>query len=638
MIPIVGLVISSFRTRFDIQTSGWWTIVPHREWQTVATIPVPEGVDRNGVMQIEGGQGTFEQFREGVQVGDTKLIWIGNRRTGTIEVQKESWTTNTDFTLDNYKQVIGGKSFEIRKPDGTTETVQGDNMIAPFLNSLIVTIPATVIPILIAAFAAYGFAWMKFPGRRLLFILVVALLVVPLQIAFVPILKDYASCSSTAPSWASGWRTPASACRWPSTCCSTTSARLPRDILESAFIDGASHFTIFQRLILPLSVPALASFAIFQFLWVWNDYLVALIFLGATPGNQVLTMFLANMVGSRGNDWHLLTAGALRLDDPAADRLLRPAALLRARPDGRVGQGLRHRLLLELTARRVSRHSTAHPFHFRLPRRPCMDGKVARYGYTARPSLSLDARPAPAARYLFERTRDRVADHRGSTRHALRAPLRPAAPPVRRRATISSITWSRFSRRPARLALARPADLKALDARREADPAWFQSQKMLGGVCYVDLFAGNLAGLSRKVALLQGTGLTYLHLMPLFKAPEGENDGGYAVSSYREVNPRLGTMAELSDLARELRGQGISLIVDFVFNHTSDEHEWARAAHQAGDPEYEDYYYIFPDRTMPDAYERTLREIFPDAGPAASPTGPIWASGSGRPSTASSGT
>ena len=121
--------------------------------------------------------------REGVQVGDTRLVWVGNRRTGTIQVQKRSLTTNTDFTLDNYKQVIGGKTFEIRKPDGTVETVQGNNMVAPFLNSLIVSIPATVIPILIAAFAAYAFAWMKFPGRKAMFILVVGLLVVPLQIA-----------------------------------------------------------------------------------------------------------------------------------------------------------------------------------------------------------------------------------------------------------------------------------------------------------------------------------------------------------------------------------------------------------------------------------------------------------------------
>ena len=311
MIPTIGLVVSSFRTRFDIQTSGWWTIVPHREWQTVATIPVPEGVDRTGVMQIEGGQGTFEQFRQGIQVGDTKLVWVGNRRTGTIVVQKQSWTTNTGFTLDNYKQVIGGKTFEIRKPDGTTETVQGDNIIAPFLNSLIVSIPATVIPILIAAFAAYGFAWMKFPGRRLLFILVVALLVVPLQIAFVPILKDYKVLQLNGTFlgvWLAhtGFGLPLAIYLL-----FNYISGLPRDILESAFIDGASHFTIFMRLILPLSVPALASFAIFQFLWVWNDYLVALIFLGAAPGNQVLTMRLADMVGSRGNDWHLLTAGAL---------------------------------------------------------------------------------------------------------------------------------------------------------------------------------------------------------------------------------------------------------------------------------------------------------------------------------------
>jgi alpha-glucoside transport system permease protein len=311
LIPVVSLVVSSFRTRFDIQTSGSWTIVPHQEWQTVGTMPVPEGVDRNGVMQIQGGQGTFEQFREGVQVGDTRLIWIGNRRTGQIQVQKYGWTAKTNFTLDNYKEVIGGKTFQVRKPDGTTITVQGTDMLTPFLNSLIVTIPATVIPILIAAFAAYAFAWMKFPGRRLFFIMVVALLVVPLQIAFVPILKDYKMLQLNG-TFLGVWLAHtgfglALAIYLLFNYIST----LPREILESAFLDGASHFTIFQKLILPLSVPALASFAIFQFLWVWNDYLVALIFLGSAPSNQVLTMFLANIVGSRGNDWHLLTAGAL---------------------------------------------------------------------------------------------------------------------------------------------------------------------------------------------------------------------------------------------------------------------------------------------------------------------------------------
>lgn len=162
--------------------------------------------------------------------------------------------------------------------------------------------------------------------------------------------------------------------------------------------------------------------------------------------------------------------------------------------------------------------------------------------------------------------------------------------------------------------LARPAELRALDAEREAKPDWFQSNKMVGGVCYVDLFAGNLAGVRAKIPYFKELGLTYLHLMPLFQAPEGNSDGGYAVSSYRDVNPALGTMDELAELATELRHNGISLVVDFVFNHTSDEHSWAQRA-LAGVPEYQDYYYIFPDRQMPDAYERTLREIFPDQRP-----------------------
>lgn len=164
--------------------------------------------------------------------------------------------------------------------------------------------------------------------------------------------------------------------------------------------------------------------------------------------------------------------------------------------------------------------------------------------------------------------------------------------------------------------LNRPAELKALDEAREVEPLWFQSHKMLGGVCYVDLFAGDLEGVRRRIPYFKELGLTYLHLMPLFKAPEGENDGGYAVSSYREVDPALGTMAQLSELAGELRRQGISLVLDLVFNHTSDEHEWARRA-QAGDPEYQAYYRMFPDRQMPNAYEASLREIFPDEHPGA---------------------
>jgi len=155
-----------------------------------------------------------------------------------------------------------------------------------------------------------------------------------------------------------------------------------------------------------------------------------------------------------------------------------------------------------------------------------------------------------------------------------------------------------------------------LDAERENNPDWFQSNQMLGGVCYVDLFAGNLKGVQEKIPYFKELGLTYLHLMPLFRCPEGENDGGYAISSYREVNPALGSMQELSNLARLLRGQGISLVLDFVFNHTSNEHEWALKA-RAGDPDYQSFYYMFDDRSMPDAYERTLREIFPEEHPGA---------------------
>ncbi len=160
----------------------------------------------------------------------------------------------------------------------------------------------------------------------------------------------------------------------------------------------------------------------------------------------------------------------------------------------------------------------------------------------------------------------------------------------------------------------RPADLKAHDAARVAHDGWFQSNDMLGGVCYVDRYAEDLEGIRAKIPYFQELGLTYLHLMPLFLAPEPHSDGGYAVSSYRDVNPKLGSMEQLRLLAAELRANGISLVVDFIFNHTSNEHVWARKA-LAGSPEYSDYYWMYPDRTMPDAFERDVREIFPDDHP-----------------------
>ncbi len=162
----------------------------------------------------------------------------------------------------------------------------------------------------------------------------------------------------------------------------------------------------------------------------------------------------------------------------------------------------------------------------------------------------------------------------------------------------------------------RPAPLKALDQSREANPTWYQDHHMLGGVCYVDRFAGDLTGIREKMSYFKELGLTYLHLMPLFRCPEGENDGGYAISSYREVDPALGTMNELRQLADALRAEGISLVLDFVFNHTSNEHIWAKKA-QTGNQVYQNYYRMFPDRTMPDRYEKHLREIFPEEHPGA---------------------
>jgi alpha-glucoside transport system permease protein len=311
-VPTLGIFVSSFRNRDDIATSAWWKVLPHRDWEAVKEIdPKAEGFDPDTVMTIEGVSGTFDEFREGIATEDgNRVTWIGNKRLGRIEVQERVWTVKWDFTMDNYQQVLGGQDFTFTRTDGTEVVVPGDNMVGAFLNSLTVAIPATVIPILIAAFAAYAFAWMKFPGRKAFFIMIVALLVVPLQIALVPILKDYKSLGLNGTFLAiwlahTGFGLPLA-----TYLLFNYISSLPRDILESAFIDGASPFTVFTRLIIPLSVPALASFAIFQFLWVWNDYLVALIFLGGNPEFELVTQRMAAIVGARGQDWHLLTAGA----------------------------------------------------------------------------------------------------------------------------------------------------------------------------------------------------------------------------------------------------------------------------------------------------------------------------------------
>jgi len=199
----------------------------------------------------------------------------------------------TQYSLQNYIDVL---------------TAEG--MGQAFLNSLAISIPATVIPIAIAAYAAYAFAWMEFPGRQVLFMLVVGLLVVPLQMTLIPILRIY-SVLGLSGSFLGVWLAHAGyGMPLGIYLLRNYIGALPRDLIEAAAVDGASHLNIFTRLIVPLSMPAIASFAVFQFLWVWNDLLVALVYLGGTPDVAPVTLRLANMVGSRGQDWHILTSGA----------------------------------------------------------------------------------------------------------------------------------------------------------------------------------------------------------------------------------------------------------------------------------------------------------------------------------------
>ncbi|HUG48478.1 MAG TPA: carbohydrate ABC transporter permease [Candidatus Limnocylindria bacterium] len=197
------------------------------------------------------------------------------------------------WTLSNYNLVLGT-----------------EGMSDAFLNSLIVTIPATVIPITIAAFAAYAFAWIKFPGRSVLFALVVGLLVVPLQMSLIPILRLYSDAGLYGTFLGIWLAHTAFGLPLAIYLLYNFISQLPRDLFESAAIDGATHFQTFMRIVLPLSVPALGAFAIFQFLWVWNDLLVALVFLGVGAEQRVMPAALYQLVGSRGEQWHILTAGA----------------------------------------------------------------------------------------------------------------------------------------------------------------------------------------------------------------------------------------------------------------------------------------------------------------------------------------
>ena len=328
-VPTFGLLISSVRDPDLLPISGWWTSLSTAvRSQAARTGTADDQVERNGQYVIsgsvlpEGSTGNVQAFGlvavnpnaypagEPVELdgGGTLVV----NADGTYElISPEPFEMERgqriyyeaalppEFTLSNYEQVL------------TSEGIG-----QAFINTFTVTIPSTIIPISIAAFAAYAFSWMEFRGRGILFALVVGLLVVPLQMSLIPLLRMYNSASVAIPGF--------EAKSYPSIWLAHTGfglplaifllrnymASLPRELIESAKIDGASHFQTFTRLVLPLSVPALASFAIFQFLWVWNDLLVALVFLTTDPDQIVLTSALRALLGSRGDNWEILTASA----------------------------------------------------------------------------------------------------------------------------------------------------------------------------------------------------------------------------------------------------------------------------------------------------------------------------------------
>ena len=160
----------------------------------------------------------------------------------------------------------------------------------------------------------------------------------------------------------------------------------------------------------------------------------------------------------------------------------------------------------------------------------------------------------------------------------------------------------------------RSEDLQLMDQKREENPRWYAQRNMLGMCLYIGAWAKTIDGVRGKLDYLEECGVNYLHLMPFLESPKGKSDGGYAVADFAKVQPELGTIEDLERLTTACRKRGISVCMDFVMNHTSDEHEWAKRA-RAGEQEYQDRYFFFPDRTMPDQYERTIPEVFPTTAP-----------------------
>jgi alpha-glucoside transport system permease protein len=329
-LPTAGLLISSLRDKNQLAASGWWTALSSADRSQVGRMKgKADQIEKDGKFVIEGNLFEGEDAVAGkVSAFGTKVQTPGANPVGsTVELEGgQTLTVNADGTYmlsspTAFENDRGGRVFYIssQPPRFTTENYEtvlfSQGIGRSFVNSLTVTIPATIIPILIAAFAAYALAWMKLPFRGLIIAVIVGLLVVPLQMSLIPLLKLYNAAGTFmgVPSktylgiWLAhtGFGLPFAIYLLRSYI-----AGLPKDLIESAQIDGANDFKIFRRIILPLTFPALASFAIFQFLWVWNDLLVAIVFLGSGEDQLVLTGKLNALLGSRGGNWEILTASA----------------------------------------------------------------------------------------------------------------------------------------------------------------------------------------------------------------------------------------------------------------------------------------------------------------------------------------
>ena len=326
-LPTMGILVSSLRDRDQIIVSGWWTALTGSEQTEAGRLAGPEAqVERDGRFVIEG-----RLFEEG---DPRRISAFGTRATApTAHAVGTAADLGDGVTLrveaDSRYAMTSPAAFEGRgqrvyfsalsPPRFTTENYEtvllSEGIGRSFVNSLTVTIPATIIPILIAAFAAYALAWMRFPGRAILIAVIIGLLVVPLQMSLIPLLKLYNGVGAffgvPAKTYLGIWLAHTGfGLPFAIFLLRSYIAGLPREIMESARIDGASDFDIFVRIVLPLSFPVLASFAIFQFLWVWNDLLVAMVFLGTGRDQLVLTGKLNALLGSRGGDWEILTTSA----------------------------------------------------------------------------------------------------------------------------------------------------------------------------------------------------------------------------------------------------------------------------------------------------------------------------------------